>query len=247
MPLKIIGAGFGRTGTMSSYLALRQLGFPCYHMFEVLENKANAKHLDFWREVANTPPGSQHDWEQVFGNYMACVDNPACCVWRELLAAYPDAKVLLTLHPKGPEAWYDSTINTIYFTESMWQFRVLQLATPFGRKFGDMSHKLIWQRAHRGTMRDRAAAIAHYWQHVEEVKAIVPPDQLLIFSVDQGWRPLCAFLGADVPDTPFPNVNDRAAIQKTIAGMTRGAYGIVGFGALAAAAALYGVGRQLRR
>lgn len=38
MALKIIGAGFGRTGTLSVYTALNQLGFPCYHMFEVLEN-----------------------------------------------------------------------------------------------------------------------------------------------------------------------------------------------------------------
>lgn len=104
MALKIIGAGFGRTGTLSAYTALNQLGFPCYHMFEVLENKDNASHLDFWRGVANTEPGAQHDWEQVFANYTAAVDNPASCVWRELMQAYPQAKVLLTLHPRGAEA-----------------------------------------------------------------------------------------------------------------------------------------------
>ena len=40
MPLKIIGAGFGRTGTTSLYMALGQLGFPCYHMYELAFNKA---------------------------------------------------------------------------------------------------------------------------------------------------------------------------------------------------------------
>ena len=60
MTLEVIGAGFGRTGTLSTYTALKQLGYPCYHMFEVLENKANKTHLDFWRKVANTgkPPSS---------------------------------------------------------------------------------------------------------------------------------------------------------------------------------------------
>lgn len=226
MPLKIIGAGYGRTGTMSTYTALRQLGFPCYHMIEVLQNKANVGHLDFWREVAHMPPGTQADWERVFANYTASVDNPASCVWRELIEAYPEAKVVLTLHPRGAEAWYDSTIDTIYFTESMWQFRVLRIATRFGRKFGDMSHRLIWQRAHRGTMNDRAAAIAEYHRHVQEVEAAVPPERLLVFSVDQGWEPLCAFLGVPAPDTPFPNVNDRQQIKKTIADMTKGAYTI---------------------
>ena len=241
MPLKIIGAGFGRTGTLSVYTALRQLGYPCYHMFEVLKNKDNKSHLDFWRGVANGEPGAQHDWEQVFSKYTAAVDNPACCVWRELLDAYPDAKVLLTVHPRGPEAWYESTVSTIYFTERMWQFKVLELTTPFGRKFGDMSRKLIWQRSHQGTMDDRDKAIAHYKRHIADVKAAVPADRLLVFSADQGWTPLCNFLGVPVPESLFPNVNDRAAIKKTVNEMTRGASTILALGAALGAGLLYGV------
>lgn len=243
MTLRIIGAGFGRTGTLSTYTALNQLGFPCYHMLEVLENPANKSHLDFWRAVGNAAPGAQHDWEQVFSRYTAAVDNPACCVWRELMAAYPQAKVLLTLHPGGADAWYDSTLDTIYFTETMWQFKVLEFATPFGRKFGDMSRKLIWQRSHNGTMADRARALAHYHQHIADVKATVPADRLLVFRVDQGWAPLCAFLGVPVPDSAFPNVNDRAAIKQTLAKLTRGAYVILGLGLAAIGGLAYGAMR----
>ena len=245
MALKIIGAGYGRTGTMSTYTALNQLGYPCYHMIEVLRNKANKTHLDFWHKVANTPPGTQNDWEPVLSQYTAAVDNPTCCVWRELMAAYPNAKVLLTLHPRGPEAWYESTMDTIYFTENVWQFKVLEWFTPFGRKFGDMSRKLIWQRNHKNTMEDRAKAIAQYKHHIEDVKATVPPDKLLVFTVDQGWKPLCKFLGMPVPSTPFPNVNDRAEIKKVIAGITNGAYAILGAGALILAALIYGATRFL--
>ena len=158
MALQVIGAGFGRTGTLSVYIALKELGFPCYHMLEVLKNEDNKSHLDFWRKVAHAEPGSQHDWEQVFANYTATVDNPACCVWQELLSAYPEAKVILTVHAKGARTWYESTLETIYFTEVMWQFKVLELATPFGRKFADMSRKLIWQRNHKGTMPERDKA-----------------------------------------------------------------------------------------
>ena len=240
MTLKVIGAGYGRTGTMSTYTALNQLGFPCYHMIEVIMNKVNKTHLDFWRMVANSPSGTQHDWEQVLSQYTAAVDNPTCCVWRELMVANPDAKVLLTLHPRGPEAWYESTIDTIYFTENVWQFKVLEWLTPFGRKMGDMSHKLIWQRNHKGTMDDKARAIAQYKQHIEDVKAAVPADRLLIFVVDQGWAPLCKFLGVPVPPTPFPNVNDRAAVKKIIADITKGAYVFLGAGAAILAALIYG-------
>ena len=239
MSLRIIGAGFGRTGTASVCTALNQLGFPCYHMFEVLENKENKTHLDFWRQVANTEPGTQHDWDHVFSKYTATVDNPACCVWRELMAAYPDAKVLLTVHPRGAETWYQSTMDTIYFTETMWQFKVLERTTPFGRKFGDMSRKLIWQRSHRGSMADRDKAIDHYHRHIEDVKAAVPADRLLVFSVDQGWEPLCKFLGVPVPETEFPNVNDRKAFKKVLNGLTRGAYVILSVGAVVFAGLAY--------
>ncbi|QEC69127.1 hypothetical protein FRZ67_18070 [Panacibacter ginsenosidivorans] len=239
MGLKVIGAGFGRTGTMSTYKALPELGFPCYHMMEIIGNKENKSHIDFWNKVANEPEGKQHNWEEVFSNYTAAVDNPACCVWKELMVAYPDAKVLLTVHPKGAEAWYKSTMETIYFTEILWQFKVLKAVVPFMRKFGDVSTKLIWQRSHKGTMENKEAAIAHYKQHIEDVKATVPADKLLIFSVDQGWGPLCKFLGVEVPATPFPNVNDKAQVKKTIADFTKGAYIILGLGVVILIAILF--------
>ncbi len=224
MTLKVIGAGFGRTGTASLYQALNQVGFPCYHMFEVIDNKANKSHLDFWNKVANGEEGQQHDWDQVFAKYTATVDNPACCVWQELLVKNPAAKIILTLHPRGADAWYESTIDTIYFTEKLWQFKLLKLLTPFARKLGNISTKLIWGRSHKGTMEDRDKALAHYHQHIENIKAKVPAEQLLIYSVDQGWEPLCNFLGIPVPATEFPNVNDRAEVKKTIKGIMTGGY-----------------------
>ncbi len=245
MALQVIGAGFGRTGTWSTKAALDELGLPCYHMSEVIINKANKSHVDFWRKVANSPPGAKQDWQQVFAKYKATVDNPGCCVWRELLAANPDAKVLLTLHPRGAEAWYESTIDTIYFTENLWQFKVLELLTPFGRKFGDMSHKLIWGRSLQGTMSDKTKAIARYNAYVDEVKAAVPADQLLVFKVDQGWGPLCAFLDLPPPATAFPNLNDRAAVKKAISGVIKGMYIVLGVYAIVVLAVIYGLYRLL--
>lgn len=239
MSLKVIGAGFGRTGTMSTYKALIELGFPCYHMAEVILNKENKHHIDFWKKVSDDPEGTQQNWDEVFAKYTAAVDNPACCVWKELMVAYPEGKVLLTLHPKGAEAWYNSTIDTIYFTETLWQFKVLKAVIPFMRKFGDMSTNLIWKRNHGGTMSNKEKAIAFYNQHIEKVKAAVPPEKLLIFSVDQGWEPLCNFLGVPVPATPFPNVNDRAEVKKTIADFTKGAYIILTIGAVLLAAIIF--------
>jgi len=87
MAIQIIGAGYGRTGTMSSYVALNMLGFPCYHMVEAMGNKDNSTHLDFWLKVARLASGVQHDWNEVFANHSATIDSPASCVWQELMVA----------------------------------------------------------------------------------------------------------------------------------------------------------------
>jgi hypothetical protein len=94
-------------------------------------------------------------------------------------------------------------------------------------------------------MNDRARAIAEYNRHVDEVKAALPPERLLVFTVDQGWEPLCRFLDVPMPEGAFPNVNDRAQIKQTLAGMTRGAYAILASAAVILAAALYGAWRLL--
>ena len=107
MTLDVIGAGFGRTGTMSLKVALEELGFgPCYHMSEVF---AHPEHVELWRAAAQ---GKEVDWEQIFGGYRATVDWPACSFYGELMEKYPDAKVILTV--RDPQRWYESAYNTIY-------------------------------------------------------------------------------------------------------------------------------------
>src|SRR5215212_9949884 len=105
--VKVIGAGFGRTGTASLQSALQELGFgPCYHMDEVFEHP---EHADFWEAAWR---GEAMDWEEVLGSYEATVDWPACTFYGELMERYPDAKVLLSV--RDPEPWYESTRSTIY-------------------------------------------------------------------------------------------------------------------------------------
>src|SRR5215211_8288973 len=107
MSLEVIGAGFGRTGTMSLKVALEEVGFgPCYHMREVF---AHPEHVELWRAATH---GKPLDWEQIFGGYRATVDWPACTFYGELMERYPDAKVLLSV--RDPEQWYESTRNTNY-------------------------------------------------------------------------------------------------------------------------------------
>jgi len=69
----------------------------------------------------------------------------------------------------------------------------------------------------RGEFTDRAKAIAVYEAHLEDVRRSVPVERLLVFNVNEGWAPLCAFLGKPVPENvPFPHLNDRAFFRWVI-------------------------------
>lgn len=194
MPLSVIGAGLGRTGTMSLKLALEQLGFgPCYHMIEVFKNPA----APAWWEAA--AEGGAVDWERIFEGYRSTVDWPSATFYEELAEAYPDAKVILTT--RDPAAWFASTQATIFRRDY-----TAAPTTPFESMVVKVIGDMFGRRVH-----DRDHAISVFERHNAEVRAAVAPDRLLDYEVSQGWGPLCAFLGAPVPDGPMPKANSTEA------------------------------------
>lgn len=195
MALTVIGAGFGRTGTMSLRDALNMIGFgPCYHMSEVVRNPALAAH---WAKLAR---GERVDWEAVFKGYRSTMDWPGCTYWRELAARYPEAKVILTL--RDPDRWFDSTRNTIFSDEHLARFSGAD-ADP---NFRDMIRR-VYDDTFDGKGHIREHAIAVFNAHNEAVQQAIPADRLLVYRVAEGWEPLCEFLGVPVPAEPFPNIN----------------------------------------
>jgi len=54
-----------------------------------------------------------------------------------------------------------------------------------------------------------------YGKHIERLRDVVPPEKLRLFNVKDGWEPLCEMLGVDVPEVPFPRINDSEAIDRT--------------------------------
>lgn len=195
MVLAAIGAGFGRTGTLSLKLALDRLGFgPCHHMRELF---AHPEQIPLWDEAAD---GAAVDWDALLAGYRSAVDWPACRFWRELAGRYPAAKVILTV--RDPHAWYRSAAATIfpYLADPA-------PADPAKAAQHALVRKIILRQTFGGSTDDEGLAIEVLKMHEAEVKRAIPADRLLIFEAGQGWEPLCRFLGADVPDEPFPKVN----------------------------------------
>jgi len=219
MPLKVIGGGFGRTGTMSMQKALEILGFPCYHMMIFVFREI----FDFpkWIRVvsARTSQERVKHLKQIFDNnhYTATVDFPSCLYVKELLEIYPDAKVVLTL--RNPEKWVNSVRETIYtparlefaVEKSWWGPIVKLLRAPLWRNFQDWQNEFWFKKFGRidfDTEDGKRKAVELFDQHTKEIIELVPPQQLLIFRVEEGWEPLCKFLDVPIPSEGFPNVND---------------------------------------
>ena len=201
--MKVIGAGFGRSGTMSLQAALVDLGFgPCYHMKIALPR---IHHLRFFMRAWH---GRQVNWKKFFRRYNSVVDWPTCSFYRELMAEFPDAKILLNV--RDPEKWYDSMYETIWAIQPAfpWWF------PPIVRR---IHNEIIWNGNLKGDFENREKAISAYREHIETVKKTVPPERLLVYDVKEGWAPLCAFLNVPVPQgKPFPHLNDRSNFKRMI-------------------------------
>ena len=205
--LRVIGAGFGRTGTHSLKSALETLGFgPCHHMTELFSHPEQAP---TWQAAYR---GKAIDWRRFLAEYQSCVDWPSCSFYRELMEEFPDAKVLLSV--RDPERWYESTKETVYTLAQITPQWLRWLVPPVGGISATAAP--IWERTFDGRFEDKAHAIAVFETHIAEVKRVVPPERLLVYEVSQGWEPLCEFLGVPVPDEPFPRLNDREEMMRRV-------------------------------
>lgn len=210
MTLAVIGAGFGRTGTLSLKIALEMLGLgPCYHMMEVFKNPG---HAELWSAAAD----GNADWEKLFSGYQSTVDWPSTYFWRDLIALYPTAKVILTI--RSTESWIKSTQSTI--------FRAIAAddndePSPV-QASRNMAKKLVLDRTFGGNVEDHAHLAKVYESHIEEVKRSVPADRLLVYESREGWEPLCKFLGIPVPEMPYPKVNSTEEFQARAEKLVKG-------------------------
>lgn len=197
MTLRVIGAGVGRTGTYSLKLGLARLGFgPCHHMEEVAKNLP--VQLPLWQAALAGRP----DWKATFEGFASAVDWPTARFFRDLNAAYPEAKFILG--HRDPRTWADSFGETIYKL-----IAEADTAPDHLQEWLAMAREVIRQTGIPMDT-DRAGLEAAFIAHLDAVKAEIPPERLLVYQVSEGWEPLCAFLGVPVPDEPFPRTNDRS-------------------------------------
>lgn len=204
--MKLIGAGLPRTATLSQKVALEVLGLsPCYHMVNVL---GDLDEVPPWRRALE----GEAPWQEVLGGSQATVDWPGGFFYRELAEAYPDAKVLLSV--RDGDSWERSMRDTIWGVLygdilirdlSSARCRVDPKWRAYIELMDDMWHGIGVSGEPDTPPGELASAMERF---NEEVRTTVPSDRLLVWSVGDGWEPLCDFLDVPVPSMPFPHLND---------------------------------------
>jgi hypothetical protein len=203
MALKLIGAGMGRTGTLSLKIALTQLlNAPCYHMTEVFDHPED---IPTWDDAAH---GREVDWNALFEGYSAAVDWPSAAYWREISQAFPDALILLTL--RDPDSWWKSANATI--------FQSIQMVKEKRPEWYAMISE-TFRKHFTMDIQNKDAAIAAFNRNNEAVLQEAPKDRLLVWTAGDGWEPLCNALGVPVPDMPFPRANTTEEFVSRVASL----------------------------
>lgn len=205
MTISLIGAGYGRTGTLSLKSALETLGYnKCHHMIEVIRNPGESEK---WLQAIDA---KTVNWESLLEGYEATVDWPACHFYQELADYYPKAKVLLSI--RDPLEWFESMSAT-----TLGVIRKKMQASNAGQP-KNLGTELVVNAAFGGEIDDAEHAIRMFNQHTKEVVDTIDPDRLLIYNVREGWEPLCQFLDKPVPDAAFPRVNSRDEFEEIFFG-----------------------------
>jgi Sulfotransferase domain len=204
--MKVIGAGLPRTATLSQHAAMEILGFtPVYHMATLFELEQGGA----WRAVLDGKRAAA----ELLDGYEATVDWPGSYYTKDLVEAFPEAKVVLSERP--PEAWANSMVKTIwalFYADNLMRHLSDARACidPGWRAYLEMM-KDMWHGAGlfddgRNTTPQHLAEA--FTRRNDELKAELPAERLLVWSARDGWEPLCEFLEVPVPDEPFPQIND---------------------------------------
>jgi len=214
--MKIICAGYAKTGTKSIAKALRHLGFTVFDWEEQIFD-----FVDDWVDVFQN--GAKPDVKRLYQNADVCVDMPGTFFYEEILEAFPDCKVILT--ERDEDSWVKSHVNQL---ESMATARrrnkILYLLSPTARKVRNVVNS--YGNALFGSCNPKSTYVfrKRYRIHNHRVKSIVPADKLLVYNVKQGWKPLCDFLECTVPTVAFPHENINAGITATVSKTRYGQY-----------------------
>jgi hypothetical protein len=222
--MQVLNLSFSKNGTLSVATALTiLLGGPVVHGRDLTSDPRVDGNffLPPLRHQYNLPGGraySRADWDAGLVDYVGVGDIAATYLWRQLMDAYPEAKVILVQRPveKWLASWTANIIDSGIFHPV--GSAVLWLEKWFGLTGAATFCRIGTVQYFDAETRDQVVAQARsvYAEHYEAVREKCKQDgrELLEYQLGDGWEPLAAFFGTPVPDEPFPHVNEQEEMRK---------------------------------
>lgn len=214
--MKILVLGMPETHISPLLRALRTLSYNPFHS-STLSSPSHSHLYPYWTEALSAfhygtcKPYSRADYDKLFAGFDVSCNLPGTFVWKDLIDAYPDAKIILTTRPV--DEWVEAMDETINDFRTRSKSPVSEFITSLqpGRKAWWTHQKFIHGlRQHLCPRGERTAYVEHY----DAVRKYVAAERLLEFNPDMGWAPLCEFLGQDVPEEDFPVKGDEEAERR---------------------------------
>ena len=205
-------------------MALEELGFPTLHTQHMYEH---AEVFGMWIDQVFQPSIDEGKAGLrkpnldliVERGFQATCDLPTALYYEQILEEFPDCKFILTTRANSEE-WFRS-----------WDTLTKSITQParFGNFVPAVRPIMIYLRWLFATVnkdpmylsapyplpnQQKEASIASYEEHNRNVRALIPKDRLLEYSVKDGWEPLCNFLEIEnCPATPFPKTNSARSVR----------------------------------
>ena len=196
----------GRSGTLSTKQALKELlkGKILHYLSPDIDQE------EWFRYTKREADGDvdEDERKEFFGQFSAAVGIPVGGYWKELIEAFPDAKIILL--KREPDKWFQSlctnVISALQYYGSLSYYLTL-LHRPAGTH-GNVRYLLkcyqrLLGRELNFNREQMLEACEKFYGEVEETlnnRGL----SYLSYDVKEGWEPLCEFLDITVPDEPFP-------------------------------------------
>ncbi|KAI7764064.1 hypothetical protein LZL87_006446 [Fusarium oxysporum] len=232
-PMEVLCVGLPRSATESLQTALLKLGYDhTYHGWDIVYETPNysSKWVRLCRKKwfgsldGNTTITKQ-EFDEVLGHSVAVTDAAGSVFAAELIAAYPDAKVVLN-YRKDLNAWHESAVKTLVTVHENWALYILSCLGKVPFWGWHVYERFMWPGLFRALDGNIETGIARngkwvYKEHCNMIRGLVPKEKLLEWTVEDGWEPLCKFLDKPVPDEPFPHVNKASGWENHEAEVTK--------------------------
>jgi Sulfotransferase domain len=203
-------------------LALRELDYPTFYKWDVMGRAPGGRDVRLWTELLDrkfntTAPVTKSDLDIMLSDYSACADLPCICFPEELLKAYPQAKVILSVRD-NVDVWYNSFRDTIwrYQQQMFYPEGFVQRFWAYMRPPNSYTKMLTLINSNTPLGSFPTQGKQWYFDHNQRIRDLVPSERLLEFNPKEGWEPLCRFLGKEVPESVFPRSNESAGFTKGI-------------------------------